>query len=353
MKLRLTSLMAFMTAASGLCVTSAQGYYDDDIYFVPGKTSSAVVPSTVDDFEPAGSYTPTSGGLAVDVDAYNRRTSDTTVSVADTVTATPTFAYTRSIERFYNPQVVVGSADSTLAAYYYSEPATTNINIYLDTPDYYWGYPYGYNYYSYASPYCWGRPGWYCASYYNPWNWNYGWSWGWNSWDWGWGPSWTYYPPSWGWGWGWGGSYYPPAHRPSWTYRPSGNSRPAYAGTHYGYGNNSRPSYSGNSRPSYRPGSSYSPGTSSAPSYRPSGRPGRSSGSSNYRPGYNNNNNNNSTSRPSYNNNNNNNSNYSRPSYNNNSRPSYRPSTGGGSRSNGTTGSGGRSGGGAGGRGRH
>ena len=133
-------LARYILAAAGILAMAApamaQDYYDD-IYGGPRKQSKPkkqqqTVDYQVADYASADSYAP-SGSLDMDVDTYNRRgqflVSD---SVANDSTAIgDTFAYTRRIERFHNPEVVTESGDTTLCDYYYSTPQQTNINVYV------------------------------------------------------------------------------------------------------------------------------------------------------------------------------------------------------------------------------
>lgn len=343
---KLFSLLAL--ALMPASVMLAQSIYDDDIYYnpkndkkaktvaVPAKTVAVV--DTVADFPSADTYTVVTGSTR-SVDEYNRRgifaVSDTTVAATDS-TALDDFVYTRRIEQFYNPSVVTSSDDAELAKLYYAEPA--NINIYVESPDYWgWGYPYySYNY--------WGYP-WYGSSWY--WNSWYAPSW---SWSWGWGPAWgSAWGPGWGWSWGWGGV---PA-RPYNPRHPGALTRPGHAGGVTAAGSGYRPGAAGR-HPGTRPASTLGSGT-----YRPSTSGGTdtyrpSTGGNATRPGANGNysrpsNNNNNTSRPTYNNNNNN---TSRPSYNNNNSGSYsRPGRSSGGSFGGGGGGGRHSGAGGGGRG--
>lgn len=336
MKIRLNSIFAILLTGCVALSASAQDYDDDDIYFNPSKAKSTTVKPNknnyvVTDYPAADAYTPTGNGTNIDIDRYNRRGifATDTISAADSLTDA-NFAYTRQIERFYNPDVVTATDDDELAAYYYgSQPTQVNIN--LNVPGY-WGYPYAY----YNSP-------WYRGSasswwYYNSWAFN-SLAWGWDPyWNWGWGPSWAW-GPSWSWGWGyphWGHHHH---YYPVWGYhRPgsSGNVRPGY---HPGHS-----TANGNYRPGYRPGASGN--------YRPSSngtyRPGHNEG---YRPGNNSGyrNNGRGSNRSSE-------SHYGNPS-NRSSNPSYRSSGNGNYRSSGTGYSGGSRGGssrgGGGGRGRH
>lgn len=394
----------YIIAAVGLLAMAApamaQDYYDD-IYGGPRKQSKAKTKKQqqqtpayqVADYAPADSYAP-SGSLQMDVDQYNRRGQ---FLVADSVAADSTeigdtFAYTRRIERFHNPDIVTESGDTTLCDYYYSTPQQTNVNVYVvDNSPYYpynWAWRYGNPWYwnVYGPSYVgWGGwyGGWYDPFWYDPypWGWSWGWTWapGWGGWGPGWGWGWGHGP---GWGWGWGPSV---AWRPS---TPSAGQphRPTGSGMNSGRGHGSQ--YAGNSvgrpgnmgRPSggngsvgtaLRPG--YSGTSSATTTARPGTRPNASQGtytpygagtrgrnSSGVSTGgstrYSSPSRNNSTSTPSrnsYNNNNTqrNNNSSSRSSYNSgSSRGSY---GGGGGGSYGTRGGGGsHSGGGGGGRGR-
>lgn len=344
MNVRKPLFLSLLIVSVGVC--RAQGYYDDDIYFNSSKdkdknvelakkqASTAKKQNTngyilypVADYAAADTYAP-EGSSKMSVDEYNRRGifGKDTVSAKNSA-ASQDFAYTRQIEKYYNPAIVVGSKDAELAELYYAQPA--NVNIYINTPSYgYWGYP------SY-----WG--GWYDTWYpgYNYWGYNYwgpAWSWGpswaWGpSWSWGWGG--PYWGPSWGWGpaWSWG---------PSWTWGPSWGYTQPYNPRH--------PGALGHTRPAY--------GTGTA------ARPGNNWRNSGYRPAYNSNHNNSTTSRPAYNNSDNrDNNSYTRPGrnnndtrhYNNNNNNSYRNNNTGSYRSSGGSFSGGRSSGGGSGRGRH
>jgi len=260
------SLMALMSISAPL---GAQDIYDD-IYYdsssekavvnQPVKAASNVYNTTVADYPSADSYVFNSGSTR-SVDEYNRRgifAIDTVANEASADTIGGDFAYTHQIERFYNPDVVVGSSDPTLAQVYYAEPANINIVVNNPYPSWYWGWPY------------------YSSYYYSPWgyypsSWYYGPSW---SWTWGWGPSWAWgYDPYWGYGpcWGWGHSW-------GWNVPP----RP-YNPRHHGAWASNRPTgYPGGGRPAGgRPGSGQRPGANVGASGRhpgtvqPSGgRPG-------------------------------------------------------------------------------
>lgn len=375
-------LARYILAAAGILSVAApamaQDYYDD-IYGGPRKQSKPKKQQTADyqvaDYAAADSYAP-SGSLDMDVDTYNRRgqflVSDSVAN--DSTGIGDTFAYTRRIERFHNPDVVTESGDTTLCDYYYSTPQQTNINVYVvDNTPYYpysWAWRYGNPWYwnVYGPAYVgWGGwyGGWYDPFWYDPypWGWSLGWTWA-PGWGHGWCPGWGH-----GWGHGWGPSVAwrpstPGAARP---HRPTGpgmnSGHSTSTGNHYA-GNTGRPgnmgrpigsnnnSFSGSAlRPGYSGTSSSSvtarPGTRPNPSqgtYTPYGAGTRGRNSSGVRTGTSTRNS--TPSRDAYNNSN-------RKSYNNNNRSSYnnssRRSYGGGSGSYGTRGGGssGRMGGGS------
>ncbi len=327
-------LALLMVGGTGLL--SAQGYYDDDIYFNPTKDkdknieeakkaaareAARIAAIRASDFPAADTYQVT-GTSTRSVDDYNRRG---IFAYPDTVAAdsasTDAFAYTRQIERFYNPEVVISSKDEKLAEYYYAEPA--NVNIIINPPYYsnYWGWG-GW----YGSPWYWDSP-WY--PYWGPswsWSWSPAWSWGWGpswawgpSWSWGWGPAWGWTSPGWGWGWAGNVRPYNPRH-PGALGHQTATSRP---GTHSGY----RPAAGRPSNSNYRPAGNYRPG------YNNSNRP---AGNGTYRPANTNSNNN-----SNYNT-------YSRPGRNSSGTSSF-----GSGSSRGSVGGATRSSGGGGGRGRH
>lgn len=378
-KSRFSLLSVMLLTVSG--VVSAQSLFDD-IYYDASKDkktevrSSGSSPSYAASMPSADTYI-VSGTRNISVDDYNRRG----VFATDTLSADTTvtdFTYTRRIEQFYNPDIVIASGDKDLAQIYYTEP--TNVNIYVNTPTSYWGYDYFYPSTAWAfgwGPYYgaswrWSSP-WYWNSWYDPY-----WSWGWN-----WGPAWAW-GPSWGWGPGWGSSW-GPGWGPGYTRPVSNNWNPRHPGQIANTGN-IRPGYNGFSggagsrpgigtTPAVQPGSgthsvtgtgnrpgvrrpdnqnlinninnSYRPGTMSGSSgSRPGSGTGISSGgnSNSYRPG---------TGTSSGNNN----YNYGRPANNTNGgrQPSYGSGSFGGGRgsSGGNFGGGSHSSGSAGGRGRH
>lgn len=268
---------------------SAQGYNDDDIYYNPDKEvkkkpEPVVVKTqtvTVIDYPAADTYGVHTTGAVRDVDEYNRRMpveSDSTLK-----TQGETFEYTRRIERFYDPQVVVSLDDPELVEYYYAS-AQPEVNIIVGS-----------------------------TSFTDPWLWNFGWYspysysyWGWNSWYCGYPYSW--WRPSWYYGWytpGWYHGWHPhPSHHHG--YYPGGgnrrwaNSSPGGWRTQgYRNGHSNRDNgynrYNGG-----RGGIGYKPGSSPS---RPNNNHGYSSGNRRGQGGgaIHNNTNNNHNSRNSYN----------------------------------------------------
>lgn len=253
---------------------TAQGYYDDDIYYDASKAKkekqeqarqravqaarSNYVPSAqpFTDYPAADTYTVNSGSTR-DVDEYNRRYSPTqangveqTDSVSLDQLLAGDFANTRRIERFSNPDIVTGSDDADLQYYYYNtdaaQPANTTIVINNVDPYGYYGSAWSPWYNGYYSP-------WYYSSYYSPY-----WSWGYNPWYYGglWGPAWVpSWSWSWSWSWGWGGGWHGPGpgYHPSWSWGGSHAWRPSSPGA-------SRPHQQGGvtaGTPGRRPGNSY------------------------------------------------------------------------------------------------
>lgn len=241
----------------GTGLASAQGYYDDDIYFDASKAKKAVKESQpakniytgYTSYPAADTYTP-EGGSTRSVDEYNRRGifavphSTDTISV-DSLVAMGDFSYTRRIERFYNPEVVIENPDKSITEIYYGNDVNPEIKIYLNAHGY-WGDLYNYGYDPFWSP-GWGW-GWWGPYWNSNWGWGspyYGmglgpsWSWGFGPtwiWGWGWGPNWNWgWGPGWGWGgptWGWAPSIpTPPANgRPINGVRPGGDTH--YAGSY-------------------------------------------------------------------------------------------------------------------------
>ncbi len=255
---RITPVLCAMVGLSATAV--AQDF--DDIYYNPAKDKAKEQAKTVKannqaarqynpatftptpDYTAAGSYDFNTGSTR-DVDEYNRRTPVSSASqLADsTKNESDDFEYTRRIERFHNPDIVVESNDPDLIEYYYTtEPASPSVvNIYVNN-DPWWG---------------WNRP--YCSTWawspfyynYNTWwgpSWSLGWYDPWYSWSWG--PSWGW-GPSYGWGWsgpwhpgprppypggGWAGTWHPTPSSPGasrphqWVGNGSTNTRPATSG---------------------------------------------------------------------------------------------------------------------------
>lgn len=255
MKINLKSVIAAVALTAGISTVSAQGYYDDDIYYNPDKVKKEkALKQQQQASRQARTYTaplPGSDAYTVytdnqrDVDEYNRRGVKAVPADSAARVAARDFAYTNRIERFYNPEVISGSNDAELQDYYYgsqTDGGSTTVNLYL-SPSYAWGNPWFYDpwMWNYAPAWSWS----YWDPFYSPW---YGPSW---SWSWGWGPSWSFgwghhwgCGPSWAWGpgWGWG-----PGHihgvAPGRPYRPAvggmmthrgGNSNPQYTPTYGG-----------------------------------------------------------------------------------------------------------------------
>lgn len=304
-------------------VMMAQGLYDD-IYYDPKKdtgkkTEQKARPSGGDTYvnvyPAADTYIVTNGSSTRSVDEYNRRgifaIPDSTAAVTDSVPAED-FQYTRRIEQFDNPNIVIGSGDQALMDLYYSDPV--DVNIIVNTPAYAGWYSPWYSawydpWFSWNYPYYWG------ASYWGPsWSWGwgypgYGWGWGYPSYGWGWG--WT--SPSWGWG--WNGPSRPSWRHPGAVSRPGGDIRPGHT-----VGNQFRPG-----TVSRHPGNGVRPNGTVAPSHSTS-RPGQGTyrpGGNQFRPG--------SGQRPSARP-----TQTTRPNYQSSPRPSSTPSYNpGGSRHNG------------------
>lgn len=303
--------------ALGLCVavgaafSSAQGYYDDDIYFDASKVKTdkkaekksrgsnkydgqyyydgaQYVPwNNVGDYQAADTYQVT-GTSTRDVDEYNRRTSAPVSSqVPDSISLEQfeEMSNTRNLARFHNSaQAQQAYADNMeLSGYadgYDLMPQASTTVINLNVVDPFYSYPY----YGYYGSY-WSRP-WYWNSWaYDPWYWGPSWSYG-PSWSWGWGgPSWS---------WGWGGPH-PGWHHPGWihprpnytssgAYAPNTTHRPSSTGTYRPNGGNRF--NSGNTSTGTRGSAASSLGT--RPNYRngASGAVNRGSGQSTERPGY-------------------------------------------------------------------
>ncbi len=208
MKFRRLSLIAMLLAAtaatSAMPSSSSWDEEDDDIYYNASKDKSSATqkqtkqaagnsgyyytPNTIVNYPDPAGYVPQGSGLDMDVDAYNRRGQ---FLVADSVPADSldalldSYAYTRRIEKFSNPDIVNGSGNQALIDSYYSQPAT-DINVYVVNASPWATWPYS----SWYSPwYNWYGPSW-------SWSWNMGWYDPWYSWSWGWGPGyWPGTPP--------------------------------------------------------------------------------------------------------------------------------------------------------------
>lgn len=256
-KYSFTAVAIALSAMTWSMTAQAQDDYEDDIYYNPSKseakasqpvqqhTISAYQPgSTVADgayyidkevgsFPSSDSYTAGAvSPLEIDVDTYNRRGQ---FLVADTIVdsgsdSEDSFASTRRIERFHNPDIVEGSGDDALMDYYYAEQPATNVNVYVIEANPFYS-PYYYTPWSYRS-----------SLYYNPYYWGFT--------TWGWDPYWSIswgYDPYWSWGWG----YYPGwdwchhGYYPGHHHHDYGHWQPAPGGSHHGGGY--RPSHNSGS----------------------------------------------------------------------------------------------------------
>lgn len=388
MKIHKLLLCALAFAASSVVAVGQS--YDDDIYYDASKAkkqkneAKARAKAERDaalNYPAADTYAGQLTSSSRDIDEYNRRgifaipSDSLAAAAANDTTSGDAFAFSRRIERFYNPEVIVENPDGSVTEYYYAGKDEPEINIYVNGGSY-WGYPSAALYYDpwYFGPATYNP--WYYGGFYNPWSWGWGPSW---SWSWGWGPAWSW-GPSWGWGWGagwypgpswgWGGG--PGYHRPASTRpeRPHGgnyagsyrNAAAAASGGRYnGSSASSRPASSGSNwninnvgqtttRPAggsaYRPGATGGRGGANASGTATGRRPsGISSGSSSARRGTSTSTNR-STNRSSGTSTRSNTNSSSR----SNSGSSYRSSGGGSYRSSGS-GGGFRSGGGGGSRG--
>lgn len=261
---RILTLLAVGVGLASIPVTSVAQDYDDDLYYSPkaaekkkaaeaakrAAEARAALRSdwTTQEYPASDSYTAQSSKpLQMDVDAYNRRTSEPAPAASQSA-PTQDFSYTRRIERYHNPEVVTQSGDEELIDYYYaaSEASQPEINVYLISDLNPW-YSWNYNPWSYG----WNTPYW-------NWNWNCGWnfdpwfnvSFGWGSiwgpsWSWGWGPSW-----SWSWGPGWGpGIGWGPGWGPAWGWYPGHVPPPGPHPGHYPGGGHWATNSPGASRP--------------------------------------------------------------------------------------------------------
>ena len=259
----------------------ADNYFDDDIYYDASKAKKnekreIIITKTpeISKIEPkivAVDYS-SYGGSMRDVDEYNRQGVYSSVNADtighDSILNVDGYTYTNRIERFYNPEVVLGSGNQELIdSYSVNQPV---VNIYVDSfwdphPSWTWGYSYpwySWNYTFYTGVW---NPYWTNYGWYNPWYWD----------------PYCYHYPYYGHHHHYGPAYYPhysgvrPA--PSGAYRPhrSGNrtggaSRPGYT-RHNGRGNNS--SYgSGNGSSRGRSGNVGHPTNASRPSNMSEGR---------------------------------------------------------------------------------
>ncbi|MCH5222134.1 MAG: hypothetical protein J1F05_07435 [Muribaculaceae bacterium] len=257
-KITCTITILLAAAIAMPAAVSAQDPFDD-LYYSPSKAAekkkkqeeearaaaqAAQAAYLASDYASADTYSEGSTmPLNIDVDAYNRRTTSDTTSVAASSLPEDDFSYTRRIERYHNPAIVSESGDADLIDYYYSTPSQQDINMYIinDVNPYYYGWaspyysPYYYPYY-YSSFY---RP----HYYYGYHSWYPGWhlSWGYDPWfdfSFGWGYPWHNHYHGWGWSWGWGHGWHnpvPPKPYPGhsgtqWANSP-GASRPHGAGT--------------------------------------------------------------------------------------------------------------------------
>ncbi len=242
MKYRFIALIGLLALSAG-AVMQAQDY--DDIYYDASKSASGTTQAV--------KATKQSKTIAVyneipekykvaanenyrverDEDEYNRRGAyDPTYEIdinGDTIFGDTiyeeSFANTRRIERFYNPDIVILSDDDDLVELYYDESPSINLIVGTDVglmASYGWSnsfYPWYTDWYPYYSPY---YSPWY-AGWHDPWSpywyspWSYRWRgpslWGWHYWG--------YRPWTVGWGyhygwdnWAWHGGYTRPGYRP-------------------------------------------------------------------------------------------------------------------------------------------
>ena len=235
-KINLLIILSLLTTVT----VSAQGYYDDDIYYDPSKAKEekeAIYKEKLEEYmnsdESKNMASPTYqvyNNSPRDVDEYNRRGG--IYAIADTLQADSTarsgnndvFEYTERIERFENPEIVKSSDDEVLKELYYAN----DVNIYIGTPSTYlsfgfydpWYYPFGWRWSPYYTSY------WAWDPWYRPY---YGWY------DPFWGPGYWHYPyhyhPHYAWGYAPNRHYSPTGRRPF-----GGNS-----GTHSNVGTGRRP----------------------------------------------------------------------------------------------------------------
>lgn len=250
-----------MVAAVGF----ADNDYDDDIYYNP-KAQKTVKSKTQSNY--------IADRANMDVDAYNRR-GQYYESPVDTIGMSTgngeDFVYTRQIQKYYNPTIVV---DNSAVLADVLNNSYGNIDIVINN-----GYPTllpvysSWPYYNYT-----WTPGFNIGWGWGGWGWNLSWNTGWydpwfawnSPWVSPWYPSWRpgWYPPGPSWG------YYPPG--PGWrpkpvyhaNYRPAGN-RPA--GAIGGWSNSTRPGYNSNYNGNVISGRN--PNISSRPSQSTTSRP--------------------------------------------------------------------------------
>ncbi len=233
MKYRIFALVGLLAMTAG-SILQAQDY--DDIYYDASKSTTATAKKSksVTQSKTAAVYgeVPETYQMAAqdnyrlerDIDEYNRRgaydpsivrsfevdiNGDTIYFDNDSIYE-ESFANTRRIERFYNPDIVILSDDDDLVQLYYDESPTVNLIIGSD-----WGYgsSYGWGYSSYYPWYTgwydpwytgWYDPWystWYTPWYYRPWynRWYYSSYWGSSYWyanhhNWNYWTGWNYAP---------------------------------------------------------------------------------------------------------------------------------------------------------------
>ena len=248
MKYRFLSVLGVLAFCASNMVLQAQDY--DDIYYDGSskvKTEKKSEPrvsqssTTIYAQQPTKVVVKSSNNYQADrdVDEYNRRgiseydPTDTLSYIDDDMA----FANTQRIERFYNPDIVIGSNDEDLIELYYDDTPSVNLIVGTNwgyTPRVGWGIGYG-NYW-YGS---WSDP--FYDPFYDPYYpfyrpWYYGWhTRPFNSWYWpyyGWYSGW-YGINHWGHHYGWGSHYY------------------GWGGHHYGWGHSNHHHWDGGH--GYRP----------------------------------------------------------------------------------------------------
>ena len=163
-----TTLAAILFVSAPAMV--AQDIYDDIYGGSSSTTAKAATPVAQTSTVSTASYSvpapKTKRVNEIDIDSYNRRgifADATAQTAAADTTVQEDFAMTKRIERFYDPEVVSGSNDSSLIVIY-NQPIDININV--ETPGYF------------------GVTSW----AWDPWWWGPSWRW-----SWGWGPGWLIY----------------------------------------------------------------------------------------------------------------------------------------------------------------